>query len=185
MEFSNQVSTYFVKQTHFKKRASNIYKIQGLNLNFFEPSEKQNKMLSYQLEIDNVVISQTAFGKTCGQKSTLTVACIVKPQKDTRKDNLITILSLSNIIHAVWQYRLWSFQTGDTKIERFLPKNQHTQRKSMNFEYWCSGENLTFKSLVFLLISNLTNGLRLHQFLGTCLPQQFYSLKTDANGVHQ
>ena len=28
----------------------------GLNLNFFEPSEKENKMLSYQLEIDNVVI---------------------------------------------------------------------------------------------------------------------------------
>ena len=30
------------------------------------------------------------------------------------------------------------------------------------FGYW---------SLVFVLISNLTNGLRLHQFLGTCLPQ--------------
>ena len=32
----------------------------------------------------------------------------------------------------VWQYGLWSFQTGGgggTKLERFLPKNQHTQRK--------------------------------------------------------
>ena len=27
----------------------------------------------------------------------------------------------------LWQYRLWSFQMGDTKLERFLPKNQHTQ----------------------------------------------------------
>ena len=26
---------------------------------------------------------------------------------------------------AVWQYGLWSFQTRGTKLERFLPKNQH------------------------------------------------------------
>ena len=26
----------------------------------------------------------------------------------------------------MWQYGLWSFQTGGTKLERFLPKNQHT-----------------------------------------------------------
>ena len=42
-----------------------------------------------------------------------------------------------------------------------------------------------YLSLVFLLIINLTNGLRLHQFLGTCSPQQFQSLKIDANGAHQ
>ena len=29
---------------------------------------------------------------------------------------------------------------GGTKFERFLPKNQHTQRKLLNFENWCSGE---------------------------------------------
>ena len=29
---------------------------------------------------------------------------------------------------------------GDTKLERFLPKNQHTQRKLLNFENWTSGE---------------------------------------------
>jgi hypothetical protein len=29
-----------------------------------------------------------------------------------------------------------SFQTGDTNFERFLPKNQHTQRKLLNFEFW-------------------------------------------------
>ena len=28
---------------------------------------------------------------------------------------------------------------GDTKLERFLPKNQHTQRKSLNFENWVNG----------------------------------------------
>ena len=32
------------------------------------------------------------------------------------------------------------FQTGGTKLERFLPKNQHTQRKLLNFENWVNGE---------------------------------------------
>ena len=40
----------------------------------------------------------------------------------------------------LWQYGLWSFQTGDTKLERFLPKNQQTQRKLLNFENWVNGE---------------------------------------------
>ena len=42
--------------------------------------------------------------------------------------------------YTVWQYGLWSFQTGGTKSERFLPKNQHTQRKFLNFENWTNGE---------------------------------------------
>ena len=39
---------------------------------------------------------------------------------------------------SLWQYRLWSFKFGDIKLKRFLPKNQHTQRKSLNFENWIS-----------------------------------------------
>ena len=30
------------------------------------------------------------------------------------------------IVRKVWQYRLWSFQGRNTKLERFLTKNQHT-----------------------------------------------------------
>ena len=41
---------------------------------------------------------------------------------------------------TIWQYGLWSFQRGNTKLERFLPKNQHTQRKLLNFENWVNGE---------------------------------------------
>ena len=41
---------------------------------------------------------------------------------------------------GVWQYGLSSFQAGCTKLERFLPKNQHTQRKFLNFENWTNGE---------------------------------------------
>ena len=29
---------------------------------------------------------------------------------------------------------------GYIKFERFLPKNQHAQRKFLKFENWCSGE---------------------------------------------
>ena len=44
---------------------------------------------------------------------------------------------------------------------------------------------LTFYlSLVLLLISNLTNGLRLHQFLVTKSEEANKSVKTDANGAH-
>jgi hypothetical protein len=41
---------------------------------------------------------------------------------------------------SLWQYGWWSFQTGGTKLKRFLPKNQHTQRKLLNFDNWVSGE---------------------------------------------
>jgi hypothetical protein len=47
-----------------------------------------------------------------------------------KKDGFVTL----------WQYGLWSFQTGDTKLERYLPKNQLTQRKRLNFEFWINGE---------------------------------------------
>jgi hypothetical protein len=40
----------------------------------------------------------------------------------------------------LWLYGLWSFQAGGTKLERFLLKNQHTQRKLLNFEFWINGK---------------------------------------------
>jgi hypothetical protein len=36
--------------------------------------------------------------------------------------------------------RLWSFKSRVTKLERFLPKNQRSQRNLLNFENWYSGE---------------------------------------------
>ena len=35
--------------------------------------------------------------------------------------------------YLIWQYGLSSFQLGDTKLERFLPKNQYTQTKIIEF----------------------------------------------------
>ena len=52
-------------------------------------------------------------------------------------------------ISGLWQYGLWSFQTGGTKLERFLPKNQHTQSKLLNFENWISGGLRSFQKSVF------------------------------------
>ena len=42
---------------------------------------------------------------------------------------------------SLWQYGLWSFQTRYTKLERILCKNQHTQRKLLNFENWTNEES--------------------------------------------
>ena len=41
----------------------------------------------------------------------------------------------------LWDYGLSSFQRRDTKLERFLSKNQHNQRKLLNFENWTNGEH--------------------------------------------
>ena len=40
------------------------------------------------------------------------------------------------------------FKRGGTKLERFLPKNQHTQRKLLNFEKWING--VLKKSIIFI-----------------------------------
>ena len=64
-------------------------------------------------------------------------------EQQSRKLNVVcafNVVILRDILYEVWQYRLWSFQTGDTKLERFLPKNQHTQRKLLNFDFWINGE---------------------------------------------
>ena len=56
---------------------------------------------------------------------------------------------LLHTVYQLWQYGFWSFQTRGTKLERFLPKNQHTQRKLLNFENWISGGLRSFKKSEF------------------------------------
>ena len=36
--------------------------------------------------------------------------------------------------------RVVEFSSEGEKVEIFLPKNQHTQKKLLNFENWVSGE---------------------------------------------
>ena len=63
---------------------------------------------------------------------------------------------------------------GGTKLERFLPKNQHTQRKFLNFENWTNGEvsksakspNLKWCSIFDT--SPLTQFSKFNNFLWVC-----------------
>ena len=45
--------------------------------------------------------------------------------------------------------RAVEFSKGGTKLERFLPKNQHPQRKLLNFENWISGGLRSFQNSEF------------------------------------
>ena len=54
--------------------------------------------------------------------------------------HILWIFMILFLYCILWQYRLWSFQSGGTKSERVLPKNQHTQKKVLNFENWTNGE---------------------------------------------
>ena len=58
----------------------------------------------------------------------------------------------------IWQYRLRSFQMGGINLKRFLPKNQHIQKKFLNFENWINGGLRSFqksefkKSIIFIFL---------------------------------
>ena len=41
---------------------------------------------------------------------------------------------------------------GATKLERFLPKNQHAQSKLLNFENWVNGSLRNFQLLILMLL---------------------------------
>ena len=45
------------------------------------------------------------------------------------------------------------FSSGGTKLERFLPKNQHTSRKLFNFENWISGGPQKFSKIRVLKVN--------------------------------
>ena len=65
--------------------------------------------------------------------------------------------------YILWLYGLSSFQAGGTKLERFLRKNQHTQRKILNFEDWCCdklsklGHHFSNKIISKLMLSKNVN----------------------------
>jgi hypothetical protein len=50
-----------------------------------------------------------------------------------------------SLVHSLYNpcllcYVNTSFQAGYTNLKRFVPKNQHTQRKLLNFENWVNGK---------------------------------------------
>ena len=67
---------------------------------------------------------------------------IVKCQLWSKVQQSSVTKSLSGQKSVLWQYQLWSFQERDTKLESFLPKNQLTKRKLLNFELMTSRQKL-------------------------------------------
>ena len=73
------------------------------------------------------------------------------------------IYYLAYIYWKLWQYWLWSFQAGGTKLKKKLHKNQHTQRKLLNFEFWINGDlskighHFSSKSIWKINLSNNVN----------------------------
>ena len=64
-----------------------------------------------------------------------------KVQKKFVKYATATVYSMA--VRAV------EFSDGGIKLERFLPKNEHTQRKLLNFENWISGGLRSFQNQSF------------------------------------
>ena len=58
--------------------------------------------------------------------------------------------------------RVVEFSSGGTKLEIFLLKNQHTQGKLLNFEFWINGElskiGHHFSNISFFKLSLSKNG---------------------------
>ena len=83
----------------------------------------------------------------------------------------------------VWQYGLWSLQTRGTKLERFLPKNQHTQRNYWILRIGLMGRcqkvpNLTFK-VIFCYWHFLITSIFKSLFFSKMMPN-FRQLATKA-----
>ena len=49
-----------------------------------------------------------------------------------------TVTTIVGVWYGITGCRV--FKWGGAKLESFLPKNQHIQRKLLNFENWCNGE---------------------------------------------
>ena len=81
-------------------------------------------------------------------------------------------------ICKLWQNRLWSFKY--TKFAWFLPKNQHIQRKSLNFEFWINGK-LSVSAKIWLsksisYVKNHSNHSQFYSWKNTNLGAYFLLL---------
>ena len=63
------------------------------------------------------------------RKNALTGNCTFPVNFQQFKDELRALAFLCKRWATLWHYRLWSFQGKDTKLERFLAKNQCTQKE--------------------------------------------------------
>ena len=69
---------------------------------------------------------------------------------------------------TLWRYGLWSFQTGGTNLERFLPKNHHTQENDWILRIGLMGASEVFKIRVIKSIIFIFSGKK-YLKLRSCL----------------
>ena len=77
--------------------------------------------------------------------------CSVARRKETKWSRLKVIRRTAKLFfgyYGLWQYGLLNFEVEDIKLEIFLPKNQHTQRKLLIF--FCRDWFYEVKYLCFL-----------------------------------
>ena len=102
------------------------------------------------------------------KRDAMDVAMIFQSEKEL--DQSLYFIVMHYKIRYVTHYAMASFQTGDTNFERFLPKNQNTQRKLLDFENWCSRElsknehNFSIKVVQKLMLSKNFNTKKLAFF---------------------
>ena len=57
-------------------------------------------------------------------------------------ESILRYFNDRGLVMSTMAIRVVEFSNGGTKLERFFPKNQHTQKKLLNFENWINGHHL-------------------------------------------
>ena len=70
----------------------------------------------------------------------------IKIQIANNQMTYLRVYICHEILCEIWQYGWKSFQTGNTKLERFLPMNQRASRKLLNFEFCQKEPKFDFQS---------------------------------------
>ena len=118
-----------------------VFFLSVLNVNLkFSPFRASCPSLKYQIKNDYLKISKTLIAGRSNRKDHVN-----KGRENERKSgekSAIFVKKLSLWAHiqkqqkwqlGQWHYRLWSFQGKDTKLERFLHKNQLQSNEIIEF----------------------------------------------------
>ena len=107
--------------------------ISAFNWIFDASNATEDSNLKWILKMDDDVLLNTKELKNyidgIGRNDTDSIYCrvytkakAIREKKARAKDKNLE----KWYVCIIWQYGLWSFQTGGAKLERLLPKNQHT-----------------------------------------------------------
>ena len=64
-------------------------------------------------------------------------------------ESILRYFNDRGLVMSTMAIRVVEFSNGGTKLERFFPKNQHTQKKLLNFENWINGSLISLQKSEF------------------------------------